>query len=133
MDRSTLPGKWPLYRCKKAWNQCVRELDRAINDMNVSGRNDPSDDEELAQDYFALFAKHVYVEYWHSFAKQNNLLFQSMNSPLPEGAFKESTPPSSIFLRFPRRNGWQTRLLKCAPLPREPGSAVALGRVLVLP
>jgi hypothetical protein len=38
-----------LDGCKKAWNQYVRELDRAINDMSVSGRNDPSDDEELAE------------------------------------------------------------------------------------
>jgi hypothetical protein len=81
---------------KKSFNQCVRELDRAINDMNVSGRNDPSDDEELKEEDFRLFAKHVYVEYWHCFAKQNDSLFQSMNIPLPEGGFKESTTPSSI-------------------------------------
>jgi hypothetical protein len=50
----------------------------------------------LKEEDFRLFAKHVYVEYWHCFAKQNDSLFQSMNIPLPEGGFKESTTPSSI-------------------------------------
>jgi hypothetical protein len=81
---------------KKAWNQCERELDRAVNELNVSGRNDPSDDEEVAQYNFAKFTKHAYVEYWHFFNQQNNLLFKSMNSPLPKGAFRESSTPDSF-------------------------------------
>jgi hypothetical protein len=40
-----------------------------MSERNLSGKNDPSHDDEEAQESIT-FTKHAYVEYWFSFAEQ---------------------------------------------------------------
>jgi hypothetical protein len=66
--------------------------------MNLSGKNDPSDGEDESAKGFSKLTKYPYVEYWYCFAGKHPGLLKSMNTPLPAGAFTESSssqPPSS--------------------------------------
>jgi hypothetical protein len=80
---------------KKVWRECVKEVERAISEKNMSGKNDPSDEDEEALERIGSFTKHAYVEYWFCYAEQYPQLFKSMNTPLPEGAFNESSSPET--------------------------------------
>jgi hypothetical protein len=49
---------------KESWKECVRELDRMLDDINVSGRNDPSDGEEVSfQIHLCLRSSNAYFNY----------------------------------------------------------------------
>jgi hypothetical protein len=79
---------WSYVR--HTWKECVREVDRATDQKNVSGRNDTSDGEgEEVQKKFS------YVEYWSCFAENNPGIFKSMNCPMPDGAYSQSSTPTS--------------------------------------
>jgi hypothetical protein len=80
---------------KKAWKDCVKEVERAISEKNMSGKNDPSDEDEEAPERIGSFTKYAYVEYWVCYDEQYPQLFKSMNTPLTEGAFNESSSPES--------------------------------------
>jgi hypothetical protein len=80
---------------KKAWKDCMKEVERAISEKTMSGKNDPSDEDEEVSETIGSFTKYAYVEYWFCYAEQYPQFFKSMNTPLPEGAFNESSSPES--------------------------------------
>jgi hypothetical protein len=70
-----------------------------MDNKNLSGRNDPSDGEDEADNNInaehGKLEKYDYVQYWYCFAEKDPGLFKSMNLPLPEGAFSDTSTPQS--------------------------------------
>jgi hypothetical protein len=98
---------------------------------NVSGRNDTSDGEgEEVQKKFS------YVEYWSCFAENNPGIFKSMNCPMPDGAYGQSSTLDTyivvfnaivLFGRQEEKDKLRLRQIY-PPEPRDPGSKYAFSR-----
>lgn len=87
----------------KAWKDSMQNLDKAIQQQNVSGKNDSDENEDsdgcddpakTKNNNISKFTNVHFVVYWHHFVEDHPNMLKAMNTELPECVFNETESKS---------------------------------------